>query len=220
MWPAFEQAYAELAIQGAPAAEPEMRRELLFCLLGGHGVSYETSCSALRLVDKLDVFAPAHERETLRARLEGLLDEPRFEPTRKDGSLRRYRFPRRKTELICRARDWVLDAGALVEHLAARTCERDRRAWLVGCPGVGLKSASWLLRNTGWAHELAILDVHVMRAMTEAGIVLEEELPGNYERIEALFLQWCERLDAASAVFDFFLWEWQRGTLRPHATAP
>lgn len=219
MWPAFEQAYAELVIRGAPAAEPELRRELLFCLLGGHGVPYEMNCSALRVVDELDVFAPGHEPEALRACLEGLLDEPRFEPIRKNGGLRRYRFPRRKAGLICQARGWVLDAGSLVQHLAAWTCGRDRRRWMVGCPGVGPKSASWLLRNTGWAHELAILDVHVMRAMIDAGIVLHEELPGDYERIEELFLQWCERLEASPGVFDLFLWEWQRGTLRPRAEA-
>jgi thermostable 8-oxoguanine DNA glycosylase len=144
-----------------------------------------------------------------------LLSEPRFTPPRKDGTLRRYRFPQRKADLICRARRWLLDAGSLTAHLAARISEHDRRSWLVGCPGLGPKSASWLLRNTGWAKDLAILDVHVMRAMTAAGFLVDERRPGCYEQIERQFLVWCEQLDAAPAVFDLFLWEWQRGTLRP-----
>lgn len=215
MWPAFKEAYAELVPQAARAGEFELRRELLFCLLGGYGVTFETSRSALQVVDEFDVFAPTHDADDLYVGLVAALDEPRFEPVRKDGSLRRYRFPRRKAGLICRARSWVLQAGTLSEHLAALTCERERRAWLINCPGLGPKSASWLLRNTGWAHELAILDVHVLRAMAEAGVLLDGYSREDYEAVEQLFLEWCKQLEAAPAVFDFFLWEWQRGTLRP-----
>jgi thermostable 8-oxoguanine DNA glycosylase len=217
MWPAFEQAYAELAAPHARATEAELRQELLFCLLGGHGVTFETSLSAARAVDELDVFAVEHDDANLHARLLEVLESPRFEPTRKDGSLRRYRFPRRKATLICQARAWLLDTGPLAEKLAVRT-EHERRGWLTRCPGLGPKSASWLLRNTGWASGLAILDIHVMRAMTEAGLLEEPSLAGGYERVEALFLEWCTQLDAAPAVFDLFLWEWQRGTLRPTAS--
>ena len=189
MWPAFEQAYAELASPGARAAEPALRRELLFCLLGGHGVTFETSVSALEVIENLDVFSRHHDGDVLHARLIGVLDQPRFEPARKDGSLRRFRFPRRKAMLICQARSWLIGVGSLADAFAARACERERRSWLVGCPGLGPKSASWLLRNTGWATELAILDVHVIRAMTEAGILRERYRPGDYEHIEGLFLQ-------------------------------
>ena len=72
-----------------------------------------------------------------------------------------------------------------------------------------------MLRNTGWASELAILDVHVLRAMTEAGVIAEVRLPADYETVERRFLDWCDRLDAAPGVFDLFLWEWHRGTLLP-----
>lgn len=113
----------------------------------------------------------------------------------------------------------MLAAGSLTDNFAAHACERDRRAWLVGCPGPGPKSASWMLRNTGWAHHLAILDVHVLRAMTEAGVIADVRLPADYETVERRFLDWCRRLGAAPAIFDLFLWEWQRGTLRPRDAA-
>jgi thermostable 8-oxoguanine DNA glycosylase len=220
IWPAFEQAYAELAPADAVATEPGLRRELLFCLLGGHGVTFETSRSAAQAVDELDVFADDHDAASLHASIVATLESPRFEPIRKDGTLRRYRFPRRKATLICQARAWLHESGSLAEQLAMRTCERERRTWLVTCPGLGPKSASWLLRNTGWASELAILDIHVMRAMTDAGLLQEPRLSGGYERVEALFLDWCSELDAAPAVFDLFLWEWQRGTLRAGRAEP
>lgn len=215
MWPAFEQAYQELAVPGALADEPELRSELLFCLLGGHGITFEMGCSALLAVEELDVFAAGHDPDTLQNQLLEVLSARRYDPPRADGSPRRYRFPRRKATLICRARSWVLAAGSLTDQFSARACERERRAWLIGCPGLGPKSASWMLRNTGWASQLAILDVHVLRAMTDAGVIAEVRLPADYEEIERHFLDWCERLGAAPGVFDLFLWEWQRGTLRP-----
>ncbi len=219
MWPAFAQAYDELVVPGPAAGEPELRRELLFCLLGGHGITFEMSLSALQAVAEVDVFGPGHDPDGLQDELVALLTDRRYEPLCKDGTPRRYRFPHRKAELICQARSWILAAGSLANHFAARACERDRRAWLVGCPGLGPKSASWMLRNTGWANDLAILDVHVLRAMTEAGVIADVRLPVDYEAVERRFLDWCDRLGASPQVFDLFLWEWQRGTLRPREAA-
>jgi thermostable 8-oxoguanine DNA glycosylase len=215
MWPAFAQAYEELVVPGPLAMETELRQELLFCLLGGHGITFEMSCSALQAVAELDVFDAGQEHDALHDELVALLSDRRYEPPRADGTLRRYRFPRRKAALISQARNWVLAAGSLSDQLSARPSERERRSWLVGCPGLGPKSASWMLRNTGWASELAILDVHVLRAMTEAGVIAEVRLPADYETVERRFLDWCDRLDAAPGVFDLFLWEWHRGTLLP-----
>lgn len=219
MWTAFAQAYDELVVPRPPAGEVELRRELLFCLLGGHGITFELSLSAVHVVETLDIFGSGHDADGLEEQLFTVLSDRRYGPPRTDGTLRRYRFPGRKAALITQARSWVLEAESLSGNLALRSCERERRSWLIGCPGLGPKSASWMLRNTGWAHELAILDVHVLRAMAEAGMTSEVRGPGDYEVVERSFLEWCNRLGAAPGVFDLFLWEWQRGTLRPRTEA-
>lgn len=219
MWPAFAQAYEELVSPGPPASEPELRRELLFCLLGGHGITYEMNCSAATAVEALDVFSDAHVPAVLWEELVGLLGAPLFDPPRKDGGPRRYRFPRRKATFLVQARSWVLGAGLLTDRLTACPSEQDRRAWLLSCPGLGPKSASWVLRNTGWAQDLAILDVHVLRAMADAGVIGEARLGSDYEAVEHKFLDWCCRLGVRPGVFDLFLWEWQRGTLRTATAA-
>jgi thermostable 8-oxoguanine DNA glycosylase len=216
---AFAQAYDELVVPGPPAGEIELRRELLFCLLGGHGITFELSLSAVQVVEKLDVFGPGHDANALQEELFAVLSDRRYGPPRTNGALRRYRFPARKAALITQARSWLLATGSLSRNLALRSCERERRSWLIGCPGLGPKSASWMLRNTGWAHELAILDIHVLRAMADAEIISDVRLPGDYEVVERRFLDWCSRLDVAPGVFDLFLWEWQRGTLRPRTEA-
>lgn len=194
----------------ARQGEPALRRELVFCLLGGHGVTHELADSATSIVLALRPFASGWSVEALRERLEQELSRSQFEPRRADGSLRRYRFPARKALLISDAVAWVRAQGGLAAGLALQHDDAARREWLCGCPGVGLKTASWLLRNCGWARDLAILDVHLLRALTDAGIIAESRLPRDYLRIERAYLEWAEQLGACPAALDLFLWEVQR----------
>ena len=197
----------------APPTEASFERELLFCLLSGHSISYELALSATEHVTKLEPFNALWTATALFDRVQWELALPQFEPLRSDGRHRRYRFPRRKAELIVDARDWLIGTGEPVAALLSIDDERERRRFLCGCPGVGMKTASWLLRNLGLANELAILDVHLLRALRAAGRVAVLALPRDYERAERAFLDWCSELGAPAAAFDLFVWEWQRGSL-------
>jgi len=187
-----------------------LRRELVFCLLGGHGVTYELATSATSVVLALRPFAASWTYADLLPTIHSELRKAQFEPRRKDGGLRRYRYPARKARLLADAVWWVHERGGLGEGLTKRHAEAERRDWLCSCPGVGLKTASWLLRNCGWARELAILDVHLLRAMTEAGVINDERLPRDYLQIERAYLDWAQRLGACPAALDLFLWDVQR----------
>jgi thermostable 8-oxoguanine DNA glycosylase len=202
-----------------PAREAGLRHELIFCLLGGHGVTFELALSATEVILRLSPFNDNWTSSQLRAAIEGRLRKPQFEPRRADGTLRCYRFPGRKARLIAEAVAWVTEQGGIARGLAARTCERDRRSWLCQCPGIGLKTASWLLRNSGWAKRLAILDVHLIRALEEANVVAETRLPRDYELVEAAYLAWADSLGACPSALDLFLWEVQRARSAPLTTA-
>lgn len=197
----------------SPAAEPES--ELLFCLLGGFGVSFEHNRSAADVVGQLDPFGPDRSDVELRQLLDCTLSAPQFEPRRRDGSLRRYRYGRQKVDVIVRARAWLVSCRPLEQTLRGLPSGRERRALLCGCPGVGPKTASWLLRNVGLGDDVAIVDIHLLRALRAAGRVAEIRLPRDYELAEKAFLGWCRDLDAPPPAFDFFVWAWQRGTLQP-----
>ena len=193
----------------------DSEHELLFCLLGGFGVSYEHNRSAVDVIAALEPFCSTHADDELCDLLVGTLSQPLFGPPRSDGSLRRYRFPRRKADLIVKARTWLRLRRPLTDLLASVADERERRRILCQCPGIGPKSASWMLRNIGLAQELAILDVHVVRALAAAGRLAGARLPRDYELVETAFLGWCRELNAPPAGFDLFIWEWQRGSLLP-----
>ena len=192
----------------------EIEDELLFCLLGGFGITYEHGRSASSTVRHLRPFSGDWEDESLFNELLSVLMCPQFEPRRRDGSFRRYRFPKQKASAIVKARHWIIDHGPLYERLHQFPSPRDRRKFLSQCPGVGFKTASWLLRNLGLGSGLAIIDVHVLRALLMAKRIPKDvRIPKDYEMVEEAFLAWCDELDAPSAAFDLFVWHWQRGTL-------
>lgn len=199
-----------------PTTEDGCRRELLFCLLGGHGVSYELATSASQVLADRGIFSSCERRgDRLQRYVQDLLGRPWYEPRRLDGEGRRYRYPKRKAALLRGADDWLLANGGagLLEALRAIDDERRRRTWLCGCPGVGPKTASWVLRNVGLGDELAILDVHILRALENAGRLNSYHLPRDYDSVEQTFLAWSADLDAPAAAFDLLLWEMGRGDL-------
>lgn len=211
-WHALRGNY-ESAAARPTASEAALRQELCFCLLGGHAVSYELARSATDVVMALDPFSPDWSAGELCRAIEGELSAAKFDPRRRDGSLRRFRFPARKAALLSGAAVWVGAGAGLGAELRRRMGEDQRREWLCRCPGIGPKSASWFLRNTGYAVDLAILDVHILRAMRDAGRLGNLELPRDYLLVEARFRTWCEEIGASVAAFDLFLWEWQRGDI-------
>jgi N-glycosylase/DNA lyase len=217
VWARHSPQYTDAAAT-TPAGEADLRKELIFCLLGGHGVTFELAMSATAIVLAICPFGSSRTPLTLREALHRELEKPQFEPRRQDGSLRRYRFPNRKAELLAEAVDWVHAQGGLRPGLEALSDEGDRRAWLCECPGVGMKTASWVLRNCGWARNVAILDVHLLRALDEAGVARGTTLPRDYLAIEGAYLRWAEELEACPAALDLFLWDVQR-SLRPAAAA-
>lgn len=212
-WQELHARYDALFDTQLDVTEQLLRDEALFCLLGGHGVQYELALSATRRLVALSVFSPSWEPRTLEERLRQELSSPQFEPRRRDGELRRYRYPKRKASLIVSARAWLLQEAPVLDRLCALADERARRELLCRCPGFGQKTASWLLRNLGLGRSLAIIDVHVLRALAEERRLVDVSLPRDYARVEEAFLSWCEELDASPAAFDLFLWEWQRGSL-------
>jgi N-glycosylase/DNA lyase len=190
------------------AGDEELRAELLFCLLGGHGISYELNLSAADRLWERGLFRTP--RRLPKRSIQAELRKAQFEPRRSNGDLRRYRFPVRKAELLFAAQLWLEGIGSLAAEISAISCELERRDFLCSCPGIGPKSASWLLRNCGYARELAVLDIHVVRAMQACGRIDKADLARDYEIVETEYLSWCRDYEADPARFDLIVWDFSR----------
>ena len=213
-WRIVDDLYLEAIKSPAAVDRVEVEGELLFCLMGGFGITYEHGRSAAKVIWQLRPFSEEWEDNALFEAISDALTQPQFGPVKLDGSLRRYRFPHRKASTIVKARNWLHCNGPLHERLLELSNCKERRRFLSDCPGIGFKTASWLLRNLGLGEDLATIDVHVLRALSEAGRIPNNiKLPRDYELVENAFLEWCNELDASPAAFDLFIWHWQRGTL-------
>ena len=213
-WSIVDDLYLEAIKSLGTMCRSEIENELLFCLLGGFGITYEHGRSAAEVICQLRPFSEEWEEHDLLKAISDALMQPQFGPAKADGTPRRYRFPFQKASNIVKARNWLYCNGPIHERLLEPGSDRERRRFLSDCPGIGLKTASWLLRNLGMGADLATIDVHVLRALIAAArIPSNVQIPRDYELVEEAFLEWCNELHASPAAFDLFLWHWQRGTL-------
>lgn len=189
--------------------------EFFFCLLGGYGITYELNHSAFRILNGLCYFDAkwyADGPNNLALLLERELNTRQFDPLTSSGEFRRYRYPRRKAQLIEQAGRWLFKQCQFTLPSLCQGEPQETRELLVGCPGIGYKTASWFLRNIGLGKELAILDVHVLRFLVDFDIIpAYMEGPSSYLKIEQMYLEACHAIGASPEQMDLILWHWSRG---------
>lgn len=120
------------------------------------------------------------------------------------GRLRRYRFARQKARYL---------HGAINETRAMSPSHeaRELRSQLVRITGIGPKTASWIVRNYLGADDIAILDVHIVRAGVTAGVFPETADPArSYFELEQRFLEFCAAIDEPSSRLDAIMWDYMR----------
>lgn len=170
--------------------------ELAACLLGGFGMPAAMGLAAFaRLRERGLIYAGVSEEQ---------LHDALTEPLCVNGRARKYRFPRQKAHLLAAAlRD--LDA------LDAAAVDRDLRDDLRLLPGVGAKTASWIVRNIRCSDAVAILDVHIVRAGRLAGIFPSGLMPArHYGRLEERFLAFASDIGVRASVLDALMWDYMR----------
>lgn len=168
--------------------------ELGVCLLGGYGIPFALGNAAFEALREEGVFLPNADWSV--DEVERLLRAPLMV----EGHTRKYRFPRQK-------------AVRLVNGIAfVRTGEEPRsdvelRNWLTEIAGVGPKTASWVVRNHRSSDEVAIVDIHIVRAGTVAGVFDPLwVLPRDYALFERAFLSWASQADLSAALLDACIW--------------
>jgi thermostable 8-oxoguanine DNA glycosylase len=74
-------------------------------------------------------------------------------------------------------------------------------------PGVGPKTASWIVRNHLGSDAVAIIDVHLLRAGVIAGVFDPRwSASRDYFLLEDLFLAWADHGGVSAAALDAVVW--------------
>jgi N-glycosylase/DNA lyase len=185
-----------------------LAEEVALCLLGGYGVTEATAFGAfcrLRERDLLDVCAPPTVAQ---------VEQALMEPIHVGERVLRYRFPHQRAERVARTLA-ALNRNPPPETLGARSL----RDWLVQLPGVGPKTASWVVRNRTRSDDVAIVDIHIRRAGVFAGVFDQQwRLPHDYSMFEGAFCAWARLGNVPTADLDACIWS-QLSALGPSARA-
>ncbi len=181
-----------------------LEEEVVYCLLGGHGAPAEVGLAASRRVCGYLRAMPG--RKPNASELEGLLREP----LAVNGRAVRYRFAAQ------RARYLAGTLKALAETEFDRLGDLALRDALIQLPGIGPKTASWIVRNRRASDHVAILDVHIVRACSAIGIFpVGVEPARRYLNLEQRFLAFCEATHSRASAMDAVMWSTMRSLSRP-----
>lgn len=167
--------------------------EVALCMLGGFGMPYELGLAAYTaLHNQVLRHDPTPSEEAI--------EEVLMQPLQVHSSTRRYRFPHQKAQRL----------SAALRYLHATPAPNgplEIRDWLASAPGIGPKTASWIVRNRWPDAPVAILDVHILRAGIRAQVFPEDaRVTSAYRQLEALFVSWAEAEGIRASDLDATIW--------------
>lgn len=169
-----------------------------FCLLGGYGITAELNHAAFVRLHDAGAFRPPGLDEDL------ILEHLRA-PLCLGARRVRYRFP------VQRARRLSVAMGMLADIELNTQSPLEVRRSLMTIPGIGPKTASWIVRNWLGSDEVAILDIHIVRACQVIRLFGDKvSLPRDYEVLESRFLDFAHGLGVRASLLDALMWREMR----------
>lgn len=172
--------------------------EVALCVLGGYGVTEQVAFAA---------FSRCQHAGLLTGELfsADMFHAALIEPLTVAGRPRpvRYRFPRPQSESTGPPPSPI----STRTHPRRRTAHAELRDWLTGVPGVGPKTASWVVRNLTRSDAIAVIDIHIRRAGVAAGVFDPAwKLPRDYLLFEEAFVAWAHLGRVGTADLDACIW--------------
>ncbi|MGO9791649.1 MAG: hypothetical protein ACLP8S_19745 [Solirubrobacteraceae bacterium] len=173
-----------------------LREEVAACILGGYGLPAQVGLAAFRAVVQSGLLDAG--RLPTAAELELVLLQPLHIGR---AAAVHYRFPRQR----------AIRLTAALRYLELQQLPSEPhsiRRWLLECPGIGPKTAAWIIRNRRLGGDVAIVDVHIRRAGLVAGFFLPSwRLPRDYEWFENAFCAVASLGAVEPAALDACIWD-------------
>ena len=193
-----------------------LEEEVIACLLGGYGIPAEVGLVAFERLRVINAEDPRrlHNKDAVFALLS--------EPLAVSGRTVKYRFARQKAGYL---------AGSMAQLSLLDHSQDDRalRDELTTLPGIGPKTASWIVRNWRGSDSVSILDIHILRAGRILGIFPQNwAVERHYMKLEDAFLNFAETISVKASILDSVMWmnmrqlpqEIVQRLMDPNATGP
>ena len=206
-WSLFTPAYwlaqawmtqADRATTSRYCTSGDLVNELGFCMLGGFGITAELASAAFERCRDAGLF---NRLETCMEVWLTQLSERFLVNDR----LIKYRYPNQKAKFLAAAMSYAK------QHTFQFDSPLTLRNQLLEITGVGYKTASWVVRNVLDSDDVAILDVHLIRAGRLCGLYSEKDnVQHDYLSMERRFLSFSRGLHLRPAVLDCLIWDEMR----------
>lgn len=172
--------------------------EVVACLLGGYGIPAEIGLMAFeRLKNEGLIRSGAAHSFIFEA-----LSTPFISGNNKSTT---YRFYNQKSKFISE----FLNRDDL--NSIPLNNDIELREWLLSVNGIGLKTASWITRNWLDSDNVAILDIHLLRAGKLTGFFEDiSNVNRDYFSLESKYLTFCKALGVAAANLDALIWDYMK----------
>lgn len=179
-------------------AQGSLAEEITFCMLGGFGITAELAtgafdaCKAAGLIDQHNA-SSTDWTEVLR------------EPIAVEGRTVKYRYPNQKAIYLAEAMAFLQQGSPDLSS------GQGLRNSLLKIRGVGPKTAGWVARNFLDADDVAILDIHLIRACQLCDLYTpQQKVEREYFEMEARYIEFCQALSVRPAVIDCLIWDQMR----------
>lgn len=173
-----------------------LREEVAACLLGGFGMKADLGLLAFDRLREAGLLTET----PLAPDIESLLEKP-FEI---EGKKKHYRFPRQKAHYLA----GCLDA---LNNLNESNDDIQFRNQLMELPGIGPKTASWIVRNYKGSNAVAIIDVHILRIGKHIGFFSKNMDPQkDYIALENAFINFAQAIKVSAGLLDAIMWDYMR----------
>ncbi|WP_295543329.1 hypothetical protein [uncultured Pseudacidovorax sp.] len=176
-----------------------LEEEYAICVLAGYGVPAEVGMAAACRLREAGVFDGSGQSS------EDAISSLLQQPLDVDGRRIRYRFYQTKSRYLSAGLD-ALRTGRPDEGNAMAF-----RAWFSKLPGVGPKTSSFITRNWLGSDDVAILDIHVIRACQAFGLFAPDaDVSRNYFSLEDKFVRFSRALGVKASWLDAVMWDGMR----------
>ena len=117
----------------------------------------------------------------------------------------RYRYPHTKSRFLAEAMAKFNSEPAPIHS------PLELRKWLLTFSGIGPKTASWITRNALHSDEVAILDIHIIRAGLLMGLFsTNHSVQRDYFDMEARLVAFARAIGVSLSRFDSIIWCYMR----------